>query len=240
MAVLVDDYHFKLEFETYPSIQAGLFGKEKFLLALTLLIDILAIIASLLNVVSIQVTETEYSVSVSFINLGFAIVLLIFLIATVYAMYGLLTMMLSKFLLAFYIWAGIGISCTVCSSVVIFHYMLVVDKQEEFVLTFQPAVCAFIRNINVCKVGFNYVIGFVALAVIVFLFKSYQMILLRNLGYQAFKATSAKVQRRNNGKNNGKEISKSESESDDEDVVVFERVFGKYPGGSSIKDSSVA
>ncbi|PIC16899.1 hypothetical protein B9Z55_023335 [Caenorhabditis nigoni] len=245
---------------SFTSLPSGMFGFQKFLLNLSLLVDIVFIAGCLLNYVSFHVGYDFYedsAVSVSFVHVGAVFVCIVILISTVYASYGLIVMNLRKLCSVLFIWLG-HLACAVFFLIAVFIAWIRDFNFDPF--SIQQSTCRFTRIPDACDVSLRQYLAAVSAFVIgLAAFKFAQILCLRALcifSQEVFQyvdceafynrcLTEPDVRRRKAAKRAQKDADPSstnadDSESDDEDMVVFERVTGRYPGGSGIKDNSIA
>uniref|UniRef100_A0A1I7U194 MARVEL domain-containing protein n=1 Tax=Caenorhabditis tropicalis TaxID=1561998 RepID=A0A1I7U194_9PELO len=240
---------------SFTSMPSGMFGLQKFLLNLSLMVDIVFVAACLLNYVSFHVGYDFYAVSVSFVHVGAVVVCCVILLATINATYGLLVMNLGKLCTVLFIWFG----HLICAG--FFLVAVVVAWIRNFnydPMSIQQATCQYTRIPNACDVSLDqYLAAVSAFVIVIAAFKCAQILCLRALcvfSQEVFqyvdcetvftrcltepdrrrRQAARRAQRGAQGNNAG-----DESESDEEDVVVFERVPGRYPGVSTIKDNSI-
>ncbi|EGT59331.1 hypothetical protein CAEBREN_17837 [Caenorhabditis brenneri] len=241
---------------SFESLPNGMFGLQKFLLNLSLMVDIVFITACLLNYVSFHVGYDFYAVSVSFVHIGAVVVCIVILLATIYATYGLMIMNLRKLCTVLFIWLG----HLACAGVFIIAVIVALIKDFNYdPFSIQQSTCQFTRIPDACDVTFNqYLVAVSAFVFVIATFKFAQILCLRALcvfsqeitqyvDCEAFYTrclTEPDRRRRQALRRIQRETQNAtipeESESDDDDVVVFERVTGRYPGVSTIKDNSIA
>ncbi|KAF1747217.1 hypothetical protein GCK72_023679 [Caenorhabditis remanei] len=242
---------------SFTSLPSGMFGLQKFLLNLSLMVDIAFIFACLLNYVSFHVGNDFYAVSVSFVHVGAVVVCIVILLATIYATYGLVVMNLRKLCTVLFIWLG-HLACAGFFLVAVAIAWFKNFNYDPF--SIQQSTCRFTRIPDACDVSLKqYLAAVSAFVICISLFKFAQILCLRALcifSQDIFQYVDCEsfynrcltepdrrrkqVIRRAQREAQGNVAAAEESESDDEDVVVFERVTGRYPGGSTIKDNSIA
>ncbi|CAI5456200.1 unnamed protein product [Caenorhabditis angaria] len=222
------------EFERIPS---GEFAKHKLVITLSLIVDLIVLTGILLNIITLQISDSLWLASAHIISLF--VILSIFL-ATIYAFYGLLTMNLSKFSFVVFTWVSIIISVFLMLSTLFISLILSFNASGVSErLFFQTSTCLFFRTDSYCeltKTDFFMVTAVISAAI--FCFKCGQIICLRALCCEAhdYLSTRSHKSSTRSRPNN----STHQSDSDDDDVVVFEKVSGRFPGKSSIKDASIA
>lgn len=241
---------------SFTSLPSGMFGIQKFLLNLSLMVDIVFIFACLLNYVSFHVGNDFYAVSVSFVHVGAVVVCIVILLSTIYATYGLVVMNLRKLCTVLFIWLG-HLACAAFFLVAVIIAWIRNFNNDPF--SIQQSTCRFTRIPDACDVSLKQYLAAVSAFVIgLAAFKFAQILCLRALcifsqdvfqyvDCEAFynrcltepdrrrRQAIRRAQREAQGN-----TAADESETDEEDVVVFERVTGRYPGGSTIKDNSIA
>ncbi|CAI2356504.1 unnamed protein product [Caenorhabditis sp. 36 PRJEB53466] len=241
---------------SFTSLPSGMWGIQKFLLNLSLMVDIVFVIACLLNYVSFHVGYDFYAVSVSFVHVGAVIVCIVILFASLYATYGLIVMNLRKLCIALFIWLG----HLACAGFFLVSVAVAWVRNFKFdPLNIQQSTCQFIRVPNACDVTLEeYLAGVSVFVVLIAFFKFAQIMCLRALclfSQEVFQYVDCESfynrcltepdRRRRHAQRRAQKDAKGkngadDSDTDEEDVVVFERVTGRFPGGSTIRDNSIA
>eukprot|EP00081_Caenorhabditis_elegans_P026338 NP_509831.1 Uncharacterized protein CELE_K09C8.2 [Caenorhabditis elegans] len=241
---------------SFTSLPSGMFGIQKFLLNISLMVDMVFIMACLLNYVSFHVGNDFYAVSVSFVHVGAVFVCIVILLSTIYATYGLSVMNLRKMCTALFIWLG-HLACAGLFLVAVLIAWVRDFNYDPF--SIQQSTCQFTRIPDACDVSLEqYLAAISAFVIIIAFFKFAQIMCLRALcifSQDVFQHVDCesfynrcltepdrrrrqalrRAQREAQGTTGGED-----RETDEEDVVVFERVTGRFPGGSAIKDNSIA
>ncbi|CAD6185332.1 unnamed protein product [Caenorhabditis auriculariae] len=218
--------------DDYDKSPAELFGLLKFALAVTLHVDV----TLLFVMVACLLTSHPIGVWMTIAQVGALIFLSFHIFSDFLALYGLLTLQLSKFLLLTVCWVFALVGLTGLAGAILFSSLMGSNGvQEAFSLIYRQIICVPVDHRFSCVVYVPSALAPIACAICIAIvtFKFIQLRLLKTICNALF------IYHNKPGSSSDKS-GKSESESDDEDVVVFERVFGRYPGTSSIKDAAVA